>query len=380
MAIQTGTSGHCPPRFAALKAAFERNFSDHGEVGAACSVYLHGEPVVDLWGGLADPVSGRPWQADTLQLVFSAAKGVTATCVLQLAEQGLLDVDAPVARYWPEFAANGKQDVTARMVLGHRSGVPAVDAALTLDQVLDWDPVIAAIAAQPPAWEPGSAHGYHARTYGWILGELIRRVSGESAGRYLRRAVCEPLGLDYWVGLPAAQIPRCARLIPPDTAHSASAVLGADSLTTRVMTGPAGLFGYNEMWNTPQLLQAELPSSNGTGTARALARHYAAVIGEVDGTRLLRADTLERALQPQSRGPDRVIFMETCFGLGYSLPPMLPPACGPRAFGHAGAGGALAFADPDRGLAFAYVMNRMRFDPQGDPRAAALARALYEGL
>jgi CubicO group peptidase (beta-lactamase class C family) len=373
-------AGFCASRFEALREAFEANFSRHGDVGAACAVYLHGEPVVDLWGGQADPIAGIPWREDTLQLVFSAAKGPTATCVLMLAESGRIDLDAPVAAWWPEFAAAGKQDITVRMVMSHRAGLAAVDAPLSLPQVLAWDPVIAAIAAQAPVWQPGSAHGYHARTYGWILGELIRRVTGESAGRFLRRAVCEPLGLDYWVGLPQSVHARCARLLPPDTAHSAAALLGADSLTARVMTGPSGLFGYNEMWNRPELLVAEMPSSNGVGTARALARHYAALIGEVDGVRLLRPETVAAATLPLSRGPDRVILHETCFGSGYSLPPMLAPACGPRSFGHPGAGGALAFADPDAGIGFAYVMNRMRFDPLGDPRAATLLRALYDAL
>ena len=373
-------SGRCNPRFDSVREAFLNNFREHGDVGAACAVYLQGAPVVDLWGGQADSVAGRPWEEDTLQLVFSAAKGPTATCILQLVEQGLLDPDAPVARYWPEFAAAGKAGITLRMVMGHRAGVPAIDAVLSLPEVLAWDPVVAAIAEQVPEWEPDTTHGYHARTYGWILGELIRRVTGESAGRWLQRAVCEPLGLDYHVGLPAEQFGRCARLLPPDAEHSAAAILGADSLTARVMSGPSGLFGYNEMWNTPALLSAEMPSSNGVGTARALAKHYAALIGEVDGIRLLRPETVARACEVQSRGPDRVIFVETCFGLGYSLPPMLGRDCGARAFGHPGAGGAVAFADPEPGIGFAYVMNGMRFDPQGDPRATSLVRALYAAL
>jgi CubicO group peptidase (beta-lactamase class C family) len=366
--------------FEPVREAFARNFSGHGDIGAACCVYRHGEPVVDLWGGLADPVHGNAWQEDTLQLVFSAAKGPTAVCIHRLAEQGLLDLDAPIAHHWSGFAAAGKGQITPRMVLAHRAGVAAIDAPLGLAEVLAWEPVIAAIERQAPQWPPGSAHGYHARTFGWILGELIRRITGLSAGQYLRRELCEPLGADYWVGLPAAQLPRCARLVPPDTAHSAAAVLGAESLTVRVMTGPSGLFGYNEMWNRPELLAAEMPSSNGVGSARALARLYAACIGEVDGIRLLRPATVQAAVQAQSRGPDRVILLPTCFGSGFSLPPMLPPRCGPGAFGHGGAGGSLAFADPDSGVAFAYVMNRMRFDPGGDPRAASLVDALRECL
>jgi len=370
-----GTAG---PGFERVREAFRRNFTEHGDIGAACCVYLRGEPVVDIWGGIADPANGRPWRQDTLQLVFSVAKGPTAVCVHRLAEQGLLDIDAPVARYWPEFAAAGKARITTRMVLSHRAGLAAVAGDLALADVLAWDPVVAAIAAQAPDWEPGSAHGYHARSFGWILGEIIRRITGESPGRHLARTICGPLGLDYWVGLPAAQRARCARLVPPAADDSGAAVLGADSLTVRVLTGPSGLFGYNEMWNRDEVLAAEMPSSNGVGSARALARLYAATIGEVDGIRLLRPETVRAATRVASRGPDKVILAETCFGLGFSLPPMLASGCGPNAFGHPGAGGALAFADPDAGLAFAYVMNRMRFDPDGDPRAASLVRALYE--
>jgi len=372
------TTGRVQHGFEAVQEAFRHNFSAHGDVGAALCVYRHGVPVLDIWGGLADPVTGRAWQEDTLQLVFSAAKGPTAICIHRLVEQGLLDIDVPLAHYWPEFAANGKQAITTRMVLTHRAGLAAVEGDLSLEQVLAWEPVVSAIAAQAPEWEPGSAHGYHARSFGWILGELIRRITGQSPGEWLRSSICDPLGLDYWVGLPAAELQRCARLIPPDVSHSAASVLGASSLTARVMSGPSGLFGYNEMWNRAELLQAQMPSSNGVGSARALARLYAATIAELDGRqRLLQADTLHRATRIASCGPDRVILHETCFGLGFALGPMLAPMCGPNAFGHPGAGGALAFADPDAGIAFAYVMNRMRFDVAGDPRAVSLVRALY---
>ena len=384
MSEQQGTameiSGFAEPRFAAVSEAFEQNFASHDEVGAACTVYLGGRPVVDIWGGIADPRSGGRWEENTLQLVFSAAKGPTATCIHRLVEQGRLDIDAPIARYWPEFAAGGKQAITTRMVLSHRAGLAAIDGELSLDDVLAWHPVIAAIAAQAPNWEPGSTHGYHARSFGWILGEIIRRITGESPGAHLQRTIAGPLGLDYWVGLPGREMARSARLVPPDTAHSAAALLGANSLTARVMSGPSALFAYDDMWNRPEVLAAEMPSSNGVGTARALARFYAALIGEVDGIRLLRPDTLEAATRVASQGPDCVILMETCFGLGYSLPPMLTREASPAAFGHPGAGGSLAFADPAKGISFAYVMNRMRFDPTGDPRAASLVSALYQCL
>ena len=373
--------GRIEPGFGAVLDAFRDNFVRHGDVGAACAVYHRGQCVVDLWGGLADADRGRPWTRDTIVITFSVAKGLTATCINRLAEQGLLDIDLPVAHYWPAFGCNGKESITTRMVLSHRAGLAAVDGALTLEEVLAWDPVVAAIAAQKPNWEPGSTHGYHARSFGWILGELMRRVTGLSLGSYLEREIARPLGLRFWVGLPEHELVHCARLIPPEGGSDAVAsLLGADSLTNRVMTGPNGLFGYNEMWNRPELLRAELPSSNGVGDARSLARFYAALNGSIDGVQVLGPAQLARACERQSRGPDTVIFKETSFGLGLSLQPMVAPGAGARCFGHPGAGGAVAFADPDAELGFAYVTNTMQFDPRGDARAASLIRAAYDGL
>lgn len=367
--------------FEPVAQAFAANFARHQEVGAACTLYHRGRPVVDIWGGLADVASGRAWQADTICLVFSAAKGPTTTCIHQLVEAGRLDVDLPVAHYWPEFGCNGKEDISIRQVLSHEAGLAAVDGDLSLAQVLAWDPVVAAIAAQAPNWEPGSQHGYHARSFGWILGELIRRITGESPGAYLASHIAAPLGLRYWVGLPKSELSHCATLVPPAGGSDAvAALLGADSLTARVMSGPSGLFGYNEMWNRPDVLAAEMPSSNGVGDARSLARFYAGLIDEVDGVRLLGQKQLARACVQQVRGPDAVIFHETCFGLGYGLQPTLAPGAGPKSFGHPGAGGALAFADPDAELGFAYVMNAMQFNMEGDPRSMGLVRAAYECL
>jgi CubicO group peptidase (beta-lactamase class C family) len=377
----TDVQGSVETGFEAVREAFADNFERHGDVGGACCVYLHGRPVVDLWAGLADPTTGRPWRRDTVQLVFSATKGVTAVCVHRLAEAGKLDLDAPVARYWPEFAARGKAEIPVSWVLSHRAGLADVEGELRLEQVLAWDPVVAAIAAQAPNWEPGSAHGYHARSFGWILGEVVRRITGRSLGRYFAEEVASPLGLDFWIGLPAAQLPRCARMIPP-AADSPSLVdlLGADSLTARVMTGPSDLFAYDEMWNRPEVLAAEMPSSNGVGDARALARLYAALVGEVDGIRLLAAETVEAARAERSQGRDKVILVPSRFGLGFALPPMLALGCGPASFGHPGAGGSLGFADPEAGIGFGYVMNRMKFELSGDPRATGLVEAVYRSL
>jgi len=229
--------------FEPVAAAFADNFARHREVGAACSLYHRGLPVVDIWGGFADAEAIRPWEQDTIALVFSAAKGPTATCIHQLVEAGRLDLDLPVADYWPEFGCNGKEEITTRMVLSHQAGLAAVDGVLSLDQVLAWDPVVSAIAAQAPNWEPGSKHGYHARSFGWILGELIRRISGDSAGQYLQKHICAPLGLRYWVGLPPQLVSECATLLPPEGGSNAVAeLLGADSLTARVMSGPNGFW------------------------------------------------------------------------------------------------------------------------------------------
>ena len=367
--------------FEAVIEAFANNFTEHGDVGAAFALYHRGRCVVDIWGGLADPDSGKPWEQDTVVLVFSAAKGPTATCIHRLIEAGRLDIDLPVAHYWPEFGCNGKEAITTRMVLSHQAGLAAVDGELSLDQVLDWNPVVEAIAAQAPNWEPGTKHGYHARSFGWILGELLRRITGVSPGQYLAAEIAQPLGLNYWVGLPQAELGRCATLIPPEGGNDAlAAMLGADSLTARVMSGPSDLFGYNQMWNQPEVLAAEMPSSNGVGDARSLARFYAALIEPVDGVSLLGPEQLHKACEPQVCGPDAVIFHETCFGLGYALQPFLAPGAGPGSFGHPGAGGALAFGDPDARLGFSYVMNAMQLNFEGDPRSMALVEAAYASL
>jgi len=370
--------GRVEPGFEPVREAFERNFEKHAEVGASACVYHRGRPVVDLWGGARDAAGEHAWQEETIAIVFSATKGVTAICAHWLVERGELDLDAKVSHYWPEFATNGKADIPVRWVLSHRAGLAMIEGDLTLEQALDGEPVVEAIAAQAPNWEPGTAHGYHVRSYGWIVGEIVRRITGATIGELLRREIAEPLGLDFWIGLPEAQHARCAELIPPEGGMDALAqILGAESLTARAMSGPSDLFNYDEMWNRPEVLAAELPSSNGVGNARALARLYAATVGEVDGNRVLAPQTVEIAREEQSEGPDKVILVPSRFALGFSLPPMLSAACGPACFGHPGAGGSLAFADPDAELGFGYVMNRMQLEAEPDPRAYGLVKALY---
>ena len=378
--------GQVAPGFGPVADAFMENFTQHGDVGAAVCVYHDGAAAVDLWAGWANREEGRPWLEETLALVFSSTKGVTAACVHLLVERGRLDLDAPIAAYWPEFAAQGKEAIPVRWALSHQAGLAAVDGDLTLDEVLAWDPVVAAIAAQAPNWEPGTAHGYHARSYGWILGEVLRRITGVSLGTFFATEFAGPLGLDFWIGLPAAEEHRVAHMYPPEP-HPDPAVqaaidtfMGPTTPLGRVIGGPSGLFGYNDMWNRRDLHAAEMPSSNGIGTARSLARLYAALIGEVDGIRMLAPATVAAASQAQAEGPDRVLGVPTRFGLGFALPPMLGAGLGPGAFGHPGAGGSIGLADPDAGLGFAYVMNQMKLGVTGDERSAGLLSALYSCL
>jgi CubicO group peptidase (beta-lactamase class C family) len=377
--------GTVVPGFEGVGEAFAANFTRQGDVGAACCVYRDGEPVVDVWGGLADRDDARPWTRDTVVIVFSCTKGVTAVAANQLIERGLLDPEAPVAEYWAEFAQQGKGRIPVAWVLSHRAGLAAIDKPdLTLDDVAAWDPVVDAIAAQAPNWEPGRTHGYHARTYGWITGELIRRVTGLMPGAYVAHEIAGPLGLDFVIGVPESWEPRVATLSPPvyedpDVARLANEALrDTSTLLGRVMSGPSGLFGYDDMWNTRRMRAAQLPSSNGHGDARALARMYAACLDTVDGVRLLEPGTVARATEVRSSGPDCVIGQPLSFGLGFALEPTFGPVPGPRTFGHSGAGGSVAFADPDAGLGFAYVMNQMHLTmSEQDPRAQGLIDAVY---
>jgi CubicO group peptidase (beta-lactamase class C family) len=372
--------GWVAPGFERVRDAFAENFEYHADVGAACCVYQHGEPIVDLWSGFADLTTGRPWEENTAQIVFSATKGITAACVHLLVERRQLDLDEPVAAVWPEFAAQGKAGIPLRWVLSHQAGLAAVDGDLTLAEVLAWDPVVAAIAAQAPNWPPGTAHGYHARSFGWILGEVVRRVTRRSPGRFFAEEIAGPLRLEFWIGLPPGERGRCARVIPPGDLPSIADLLGPDSLLARVMTGPSGLFAYDEMWNRPDVLAAEMPSSNGVGSARALARFYAALVGEVDGIRVLRPETVEAARAVHADGPDRVLLLPSRYALGFMPQSMLAPAAGPETFGHPGAGGSLGFGDPSARLGFGYVSTRMKFDPTGDERTKGLVASVYRSL
>jgi CubicO group peptidase (beta-lactamase class C family) len=375
--------GYVATEFEPVLDAFAQNFDERGEVGAAVSIYLDGRPVVDLWGGLADATNGVRWKEDTLVLVYSATKGVTATCANLLMQQGHLDPEARVASIWPEFAANGKGAVTVGQVMSHQTGLPYVEGEFSLEEVLTWETMVDALAAQEPIWEPGTKHGYHMRTYGWLVGEIIRRADPQhrSVGTFWRDEIADGLGIDFWIGLPEQLEPRVARLVPPKVdLRDALAPFGDDLLLARVFSNPGGHFNYDEMWNSRQLHAPELPSSNGIGSARGLARLYASCVSDVDGHRTLNESSVARAAAERACGKDEVLMVESCYGLGYMLGNSFGAANPRTAFGHGGAGGSLTFADPATGLAFAYVMNDLRFDMSGDPRSEVLVQAAYRAL
>lgn len=404
--MTTDIHGTVEPGFEKVRDAFADNFLlepdpfnamlgvDRCEVGAAVSVWQRGRKVVDLWGGEADRRTGRPWSQDTLQLVFSTTKGITAIAANLLAQRGELDLDAKVADYWPEFADAGKADIPVRWLLSHRAGLPWIDGDMTIEQALDWDQVIDALEQQAPVWEPGSQHGYHATTFGWLVGEVIRRVDGRSIGRFVREELADRLGLDLWIGLPESEHHRVAPLevieLPTDPTMAAMVdeFLGPDSMLGRALFAPGGAWrqlGFGS-FNLPEVWAAEIPAANAITDARSLAKLYAACVSDVPGTggepvRLFTDDTIAAAIERQTEGVDHVILgMDMQYGLGFNLPSELVQLGGHRSFGHYGAGGSVGFADPDAELGFGYVMNKMFLGLTGDPRTKSLIDATYACL
>ncbi|MFF8174201.1 serine hydrolase domain-containing protein [Streptomyces chartreusis] len=378
--------------FEPVRDAFVRNFETLGERGAALAVYRDGSKVVDLWAGTKDVDGTEPWQRGTAQVVRSATKGVAAAVLLALWQRGRLDLDAPVAEYWPEFKARGKERVLVRHVLNHRAGLPVLDRPLTPQESLDPLRGPEAVAAQTPEWEPGTEHGYHALTYGWMLDGIVRRVTGKGTGEWIADEIAGPLGAELWLGLPAAEeaagrAGRVGRVEAPEPASGAvlkarpkrsvtDAYQDPDSLTRRAF---AAITPFPDQ-NDPAYRASALPATNGIATADGLARVYAALIGEVDGVRLLDTATVESARAEESSGPDRVLVVNTRFGLGYMLHGTASPLLGPGSFGHPGRGGALGFADPEAGIALGYVTNGFRKTVTADPRAQGLIRALRTSL
>lgn len=364
--------GHCDAAFAPVRALFERSVAAGEELGASLAVEIDGRPVIDLWGGWADAPGGTPWRRDTVCVVFSNTKPATALCAHRLAEAGELDLDRPVAHYWPAFAAEGKKAITPRMLLDHSAGLPALREQLPDGAAFDWAQMVQRLERERPFWAPGTRVGYHALTFGWLVGELVRRLSGQLPGAFFRDQIAEPLGLDFWIGLPESEEPRVARIAPPPPLTAARnpfehALLHEPQSPTALYmknTGGWRPSGFNSRIGHA----AGLGAAGGITNARALVRLYGtlALGGERDGVRVLRADTLARAIEVTSAThDDACLHVPTRFGAGFmrqmdNRATGQDSACfGADAFGHVGAGGSLGFASPARRLGFGYVMNRM---------------------
>jgi CubicO group peptidase (beta-lactamase class C family) len=344
--------GTCDERFAKVRAVFERSF-ESGEIGAGVAVLIDGQPVVDLWGGWVDEERTRPWQRDTIVNVYSVTKGMASVCLNRLIEQGLLDLDAPVSTYWPEFAQNGKQNITMRLLISHQAGLPSTPQ-LPSDVAYEWSPMTTALAKAAPEWEPGSQQTYHWITWGYLNGEVLRRIDGRTIGTYLREEVCDPLGADFLLGVGPEHDPRCATLVRGQAVTPFDAAPGLS---------PAEVIEHDATWgpNARRFRAVEIPAANGHATAMGLARVYGALArgGELDGVQILRRDTIDRATVQIGTGM-KTAASPLRFASGFMLYTHAFPDGGSAAtFGHGGVGGSIGFADRERKLAFAYVMNKM---------------------
>lgn len=378
-------NGHCDPRFTPVADAFSALFEDPQERGSALCIQIGGETVVDLWAGSAGKEPGQDWQADTLLNLFSCTKTFAAVAALQLVGEGRLDLDAPVARYWPEFEQAGKQNITVRQLLCHRAGLPAIREPLAPEALYDWSTMTAALAGETPWWTPGTEHGYAPITYGWLIGEVIRRVDGREPGAAIIARTAEPLGLDFHIGLDDAQFHRVAHIARGkgnlgDAAAQRllrTMMTDAAALTTRAFTNPPSVLTST---NKPEWRRMSQPAANGHGNARSLAGFYT---GLLQG-RLLDEALLAELTREHAVGEDRTLLTCTRFGLGCMLDqPSVANATyglGPQAFGHPGAGGSIGFADPERELALGFVVNTLGPYVLMDPRAQRLARLVGDCL
>jgi CubicO group peptidase (beta-lactamase class C family) len=373
-------SGFCDPKFRAVREAFAANFSDRGEPGGAVAIAIGGRNVVDLWGGHADVAKTKAWERNTLVNFFSVSKALCAICANVLVERELVTLDESVARIWPEF---GKEQITLRHILSHQAGLPAIREPMEDGAMLDWQAMIHALEKQEPWWEPGNGFGYHVNTFGFLVGEIVRRATGLTIGQFVQRIIAGPLGADLYIGLPAREHIRVAEFRWPPVNPTADIPPGDDMALMRWNTywNPPGFSGAHWI-NTPAWRIAEIPSTNGHGNARAIARVYSALarFGEIGGVRIIGEETLKHAVVEQSFGIDIVTQRTARFGLGFQLTQAerkLGP--NPNSFGHFGAGGSLGFCDPDADLAFGYVTNDMGPRWQ-NPRNRALIDAVYACL
>lgn len=384
--MSTRVEGGTAPGFASLADVFAASFTGQDGMGAALSVRVAGRTVADLWGGTADARDQAPWTEDTTSVVFSCTKGLVSILAARLVQDGLLDYQAPVVAYWPEFAAAGKATITVADLLSHRSGLSAPRDRLTVEVAIDWDTVTGLLAAQKPLWTPGEGHAYHALTHGWLIGEVIRRVTGRTVGQYFDELIAAPLHADAWIGLPPSEQHRVAHLragasLTDLVARQAAArTTGEVDWSDRAMTlgdaFPAELVDGKRGFNDPRVRAAELPGAGGIASARALAAIWSSTVVETDGVRLLDTGTVADAIRPQTEGTP-VFGGEPPFprwGMGFQLPSLAREYLGPASFGHDGAGGQVAFADMTHQVGFAFLTNLM--EAGTDHRATSITDEL----
>jgi CubicO group peptidase (beta-lactamase class C family) len=377
-------NGYVEQGFEKVKEEFIKNFTDRKDIGAACSVYVEGKKVVDLWGGFSNLDTKTKWTEDTLQLIFSSTKGITATMANILLQQGKLEEDALVSDYWPEFKQNSKETITVKQLLSHKAGLLFVEDPHSLEDVISWYPIIESLEKQAPFFQPGTEHGYHALTFGWLVGELILRAAGfQKFSQAVNSLISSPLNLNLYVGLDDSMSDKVSKLIPirapidPDLKAIYDQVMAEDSIVAKALFTPKPALSDMHIWNNKKVFPASVPAANGICDARSLAKMYAACVTEIDGIRLLNDAQLDKATVRQTFGADRILFFDTSFGLGYMLPGLFSLYSGEDGFGHDGAGGSHSFGDKKHKIGFAYVMNKMEASINGDPRSRALTDAVY---
>ena len=373
--------GRCDERFGAVRSALARNLDSGEELGASLVVDMDGDLVIDLWGGFRDEARAVPWSEHTITNVWSSTKTVTSLAALMLVDRGELDVDAPVARYWPEFAANGKQDIKVRHVMSHSSGVSGLDQPAVVEDLYDWQKATSRMAAQAPWWEPGTASGYHALNYGHLVGEVVRRISGKPLKQFVAEEITGPLGADFQIGAAESDWGRIADVVPPPPLPFDLAALDPDSPTVKTLTGP---FIEAGIANTPGWRRADLGAVNGHGNARSVARVMSVVArgGEVDGVRLLSRETIDLIFHEQLNGVDLVLGVPLRWGIGYGLPQpeALPWIPDEKICFWGGWGGSMIVMDAGRRMTISYMMNKMGPGIVGSDRSAAYGQAIYDAI
>ncbi len=375
--VDGSVQGFAQDRFAPVRAAFEDNLTTGADLGASFCVTVDGETVVDLWGGYADEARTRPWRRDTILNVYSVTKTMTALTALLVADRGELDFDAPVARYWPEFAANGKEDVKVSHLMSHSAGLSGWRETISVEDLYDWEKVTALLAAQAPFWKPGTASGYHGVTQGYLVGEVVRRITGRSLGTVFREEIAEPLAADFHIGLAASEDVRVADLVSPPPSDTPFQGADLTELQVNCSTNPAQL--DPSVTRTREWRGAELPAVNGTGNARSIAQIHAVLAngGVANGTRIMSEAGCRRALEPQIEGQDLILDMPVRFGLGFAVSAGMMP--NPNTIYWGGLGGSLAIIDLDARTTIAYAPNKMS-GTIGDMRAVGLAMVAWEAM